>query len=315
MNSVARIAAAALLFAIAEDTIERVQKAFRVFVRQGVIDGLTLSPARDEPLSPQYGQVLGHDAFPNIERSGKGADRLFAFDQCAEDHQPVPTGQALEQGFRRVGIFLHRIQFHTDVSANVRRYIKGRGAKFFWYMLSFVSGPYCDKRSVMASLTQIEVLLPEFRAYAIAICASSDDAEDLVQDAIERALRTESRPTVLDELRPWMFRVIRNLHYDELRKRRVRREYLAVEKRLSDEAGISDAARDILIRMAFEKLPPDMREVLCLVDVMGLKYAEAAKVMDVANGTVMSRISRARKALLALVEGSDAADEIEKSAR
>ena len=95
----------------------------------------------------------------------------------------------------------------------------------------------------------------------------------------------------------------------------MRREYLAVEKRLSDEAGISDAARDILIRMAFEKLPPDMREVLCLVDVMGLKYAEAAKVMDVANGTVMSRISRARKALLALVEGSDAADEIEKSAR
>ena len=167
----------------------------------------------------------------------------------------------------------------------------------------------------MASLTQIELLLPEFRAYAIAICASPDDAEDLVQDAIERALRTNSRPTVLDELRPWMFRVIRNLHYDELRKRRVRREYLAAEKRLSDEAGTSDAARDILIRMAFEKLSPDMREVLCLVDIMGLKYAEAAEVMNVANGTVMSRISRARKALLTLVEGTGARDEIEKSRR
>ncbi|MEL7803456.1 MULTISPECIES: RNA polymerase sigma factor [Sulfitobacter] len=167
----------------------------------------------------------------------------------------------------------------------------------------------------MASLTQIELLLPEFRAYAIAICASSDDAEDLVQDAIERALRTNSRPTELDELRPWMFRVIRNLHYDELRKRRVRREYLAAEKRLSDEAGTSDAARDVLIRMAFEKLSPDMREVLCLVDIMGLKYAEAANVMNVANGTVMSRISRARKALLALVEGAGARGEIEKSRR
>lgn len=165
----------------------------------------------------------------------------------------------------------------------------------------------------MASLTQIELLLPEFRAYAIAICASSDDAEDLVQDAIERALRTNNRPTVLDELRHWMFRVIRNLHYDELRKRRVRREYLAAEKRLSDEAGTSDAARDVLIRMAFEKLSPDMREVLCLVDIMGLKYAEAAEVMNVANGTVMSRISRARKALLALVEGAGARGEIEKS--
>jgi RNA polymerase sigma-70 factor (ECF subfamily) len=110
-----------------------------------------------------------------------------------------------------------------------------------------------------------------------------------------------------------MFRVIRNLHYDELRKRRVRREYLAAEKRLSDEAGTSDAARDVLIRMAFEKLSPDMREVLCLVDIMGLKYAEAAIVMNVANGTVMSRISRARKALLELVEGTGARDEIENS--
>ena len=165
----------------------------------------------------------------------------------------------------------------------------------------------------MASLTQIEVLPPEFRAYATAICASSNDAEDLVQDAIERALRSNSRPTVLGELRPWMFRVIRNLHYDELRKRRVRREYLAAEKRLSHEAGTSDVARDVLIRMAFEKLSPDMREVLCLVDIMGLKYAEAANVMNVANGTVMSRISRARKALLALVEGTGTPAEIENS--
>ena len=58
----------------------------------------------------------------------------------------------------------------------------------------------------MASLTQIELLLPEFRAYAITICASPDDAEDLVQDAIERALRTDNRnsagqclPTFQDE--------------------------------------------------------------------------------------------------------------------
>ncbi len=165
----------------------------------------------------------------------------------------------------------------------------------------------------MASLTQIEILLPEFRAYAKVICASPDDAEDLVQDAIERALRVKSRPSLLDELRPWMFRVIRNLHYDELRKRRVRRKYLAAEKRLSNEAGTSDTARDILIRIAFEKLPPEMREVLCLVDLMGLKYVEAAKVMDVAQGTVMSRVSRARKALLGLVDGAASDEVVEKN--
>lgn len=159
----------------------------------------------------------------------------------------------------------------------------------------------------MLQLTDIEILLPELRAYAIAICQSRDQAEDLVQDTVERGLRSDRRPTLLNELRPWMFRVIRNLHYDELRKRRVRREYSAVEKRLSDEAGGSDIARDVLIRLAFEKLAPDTREVLCLVDIMGLKYAEAAEVMDVPIGTVMSRISRARKALLEIVDGAEAA--------
>jgi len=101
-----------------------------------------------------------------------------------------------------------------------------------------------------------------------------------------------------------MFRVIRNLFYDELRKRRIRREYLAAEKRLSVETGAdNNAARDVLVRLAFDKLPPDTREVLFLVDVMGLRYAEVATVLDVPNGTVMSRVSRARKALLELVEG------------
>lgn len=154
------------------------------------------------------------------------------------------------------------------------------------------------------SLTQIKILLPEFRAYAIAICASANDAEDLVQDAFERALRTKNRPLKLDDFKPWMLRVIRNLHYDELRKRRVRREYLMAQRHFSDDAEASDSARDTLVRMAFEKLKPDMREVLCLVDILGLKYSEAAEVMNVPNGTVMSRVSRARKALLELVDGS-----------
>ena len=112
----------------------------------------------------------------------------------------------------------------------------------------------------MAQRTLIEILLPELRAYATAICQSRDAAEDLVQDAVERGLRSDRRPELLEELRPWMFRVIRNLHYDELRKRRVRREYSAEEKRLSDEAGGPDTARDVLIRLAFEKLPPETRE-------------------------------------------------------
>lgn len=159
----------------------------------------------------------------------------------------------------------------------------------------------------MSAASRLQDLLPDLQAYARSITSGSDDAGDLVQDAIERALRSDTRPTRRDELRPWMFRVIRNLHYDELRKLRVRREYSAGVGRLSDDAlATRDHARDVLIRRAFEKLPPATREVLFLVDVMGLTYAEAAKVMDVPYGTVMSRLSRARRALLDLVEGSPA---------
>lgn len=159
----------------------------------------------------------------------------------------------------------------------------------------------------MASLTQIELLLPELRAYALTICLGHhQDAEDLVQDAVERTLRAENRPVKLAELRRWMIRVIRNLHYDELRKRRVRREYSAAEKRLMGEASPkTNVDRDILIRLAFEKLPADKREILYLVDILEFKYAEAAWVLDVPRGTVMSRISRARAALMALVDGND----------
>jgi RNA polymerase sigma-70 factor (ECF subfamily) len=156
----------------------------------------------------------------------------------------------------------------------------------------------------MASLTQLEILLPELHAYARWICTHPDEPEDLVQTAIERALRSEDRPVKLKDLRPWMFRVIRNLHLDELRRRRVRMEYTVREKRLSNETGeLRDMPRDILIRLAFEKLPAEKREILFLVDVVGLKYAEAANVIGVSHGTVMSRVSRARRALRDAVEG------------
>jgi RNA polymerase sigma-70 factor (ECF subfamily) len=83
---------------------------------------------------------------------------------------------------------------------------------------------------------------------------------------------------------------------------RVRREYLTREKRLFPEGGkVPDHARDVLIRLGYERLSPEKREVLFLVDIMGLKYAEAAEVMGVAAGTVMSRLSRARRALRTIV--------------
>jgi len=154
-------------------------------------------------------------------------------------------------------------------------------------------------------------LMPEFRAYARSVSADPVDADDLVSDAVERALTAEKRPQDVDAIRPWMFRIIRNLTIDEARKRKVRREYFETESRFMNEDTLSAGMAghgtldDVLTRMAFEKLNPAEREILYLVDVTGLKYAETADVLDVPVGTIMSRVSRARRALLALIDDTN----------
>lgn len=156
-------------------------------------------------------------------------------------------------------------------------------------------------------------LLPEFRAYARSICFERADAEDLVSDAVERALTARNRPNDLDGIRPWMFRIIRNLNIDAVRKQKVRRDYFDTVSRSLTEDNVSGRVSaleqstldDVLTRIAFEKLNSAEREVLYLVDVTGFKYAEAAEVLDVPVGTIMSRVSRARRALLALVDDTN----------
>lgn len=156
----------------------------------------------------------------------------------------------------------------------------------------------------MLGSNQLEHLLPECRAYARSICITREDAEDLVQDAILRALRADRKSLSIAELRPWLFRVIRNLYNDEMRKLRVRRAYIRHEQHSQDEIVNSpDQERDIIIRQIFNQLPADLREVLFLIDVVGLKYNEAAKIMDVPHGTVMSRVSRARRAMFEKMQG------------
>ena len=78
----------------------------------------------------------------------------------------------------------------------------------------------------------LERLLPDLRGFARSITTNSSDSEDVVQDAVERALRSHAAPEGDEALRRWMFRVIRNLAIDELRKLRVRREYSAAQVRL-----------------------------------------------------------------------------------
>jgi len=159
-------------------------------------------------------------------------------------------------------------------------------------------------RSFFGNRRRIEKLVPDLKAYAIALCGDRDQAEDLVQEAIARALESGSRLKSADELRPWLFRVLRNHFFDEQRKKTVRREYFAQEKRWVSE--INDQSLDLedtlAIRKAYEELSADHREVLALVDILGLRYKEVAELLGISQGTVMSRVSRGRQALLQRLE-------------
>ena len=139
----------------------------------------------------------------------------------------------------------------------------------------------------MSSWPLIQELHSELLAYARSIADTPEGAEDLVSDAIERAARAETPPKDRRAFEIWMFRIIKNLSIDELRKRRIRREYSADVARLYWDVGSPAASPEmaILLRRAFEKLGPVDREILCLVDVLGMKYAEAAEVIGVPIGT------------------------------
>ena len=106
-----------------------------------------------------------------------------------------------------------------------------------------------------------------------------------------------------------MFRVIRNLHYDELRKKRVRLEYSREQERLYSEVPSQefDEADRMIVRDAFSQLSEDHKEILFLIDVMGFKYDETATALDIARGTVMSRVSRARAEMISVLDTSNIA--------
>ncbi len=147
---------------------------------------------------------------------------------------------------------------------------------------------------------KISKLLPELKAYAIAICRDEDAAGDLVQEACKKVLAAPTTPKTIEDLKPWMFRVIRNIHIDNKRREKTAAEYFNAVSRLYEEtpAPAPSMLEEVLVHQAFEKLTDQEREILYLVDVFGLKYAEAAIVLGLAQGTIMSRVSRARKSLL-----------------
>jgi RNA polymerase sigma-70 factor (ECF subfamily) len=143
-------------------------------------------------------------------------------------------------------------------------------------------------------------LLPRLRKYALALVAHPADADDLVQSAVLRVLVRPPHEEVSGRLEGFMFTVIRNLWIDEGRKRRVRSAVPldSVELPGADGRTSSEVRSELqAVRRAFDALSDELREAAALVIVNEMSYREAAEVLGVPIGTIMSRVARARAAL------------------
>lgn len=171
----------------------------------------------------------------------------------------------------------------------------------------------------MSSLSdsQREALLAELgglRKFCLSLTGKAADADDLLQTTVERVL-DKGMPADAHPAK-WAYRVCKNAWIDELRSRDVRQKYPHL---VVDDSEVSPSAeqtageeREITaISAALDKLSADQRLALTLVAIEGRTYAEAAEILEVPVGTIMSRIARARKHLLVIYGAAD--QTVEKS--
>ena len=152
------------------------------------------------------------------------------------------------------------------------------------------------------SHSQREVLMAELGSLRrCCLSLSGTHADDLLQATVERILE-KGMPEDADAAK-WAYRVCRNAWIDELRSREVRQRYPLQMAWDTDEAPSAEDDADVeraleAVSVALNALPPEQRMALSLVAVEGKSYAEAADILEVPVGTIMSRIARARATLL-----------------
>ncbi len=158
----------------------------------------------------------------------------------------------------------------------------------------------------MADRDLIVAEIPRLRRYARALTGDGARADDLVQDTIERALSRWSLWRSGTNLRAWMFAIMHNVFVNQIKSAQ-RIEYVGDDPLpdLESRPTQSDALEVRDLAGALQKLSPEQREVLLLVALEELSYDEAAKALGVPIGTVMSRLSRARERLRALLAGTE----------
>lgn len=145
----------------------------------------------------------------------------------------------------------------------------------------------------------VETMIPALRRYARALTHDADMADDLVQDTLVRALRSE-KLFFGGDLRAWLYTILTNLNRNR-RRSLARRPVLTELHDTPEPSGTEAEGRDIARALA--TLPEEQRAVLLLVALEGLSYRDVADIQGVPMGTVMSRLARARSQIRSVLEG------------
>ncbi|KXU85858.1 RNA polymerase subunit sigma-24 [Caballeronia megalochromosomata] len=152
--------------------------------------------------------------------------------------------------------------------------------------------------------------VPRLRRYARALLNNRDLADDLVQDTIERALSHMKRFEAGTDLRAWLFTIMHNVFVNQVRKAPARAMHVSVddedinEREFAVPGGQFGSLEVRDLDYALQRLPAEQREVVLLVGLEEMSYAEVAIALDIPIGTVMSRLSRGRERLRALMAGT-----------
>ena len=177
-----------------------------------------------------------------------------------------------------------------------------------------------DKIVVQAGASLRDALvatIPNLRAFAISLTGDHHRANDLVQDTLLKAWANRDKFEVGTNLKAWLFTILRNTYFSDIRKRR--RESQDVDGQaaaqlvsLPEQNGHVDLSD---FRKALTFLSPDQREALLLVGAEGYSYEEAATISGCAVGTVKSRVNRARAHLAELMAAGPAGEQVMKEPR
>jgi RNA polymerase sigma-70 factor, ECF subfamily len=151
--------------------------------------------------------------------------------------------------------------------------------------------------------------IPNLRRYARALVGDRDGADDLVQDTLERAVRKFHlwRP---GDLRAWLFSIMHNVFVNQLKGRKVSPTVEIDEEMIAAHVPTVNSVDVLDLERALVRLAPEQREVVLLVALEDMSYADVSKALGIPIGTVMSRLSRGRERLRRLMDGEPARTEL-----